>query len=240
MTTRLFAKTEMMSLVLVILATAFGCQPRAESPEKAMPTGALPGGDCMTSWQCREFGHCTPDGDWCVVGSDLECAGSLGCALNGWCAADTDTGWCVAKTAAHCEASQICTTRGACTPHGPCCSQNCVNNVLEDTWSENADKPPTYTQVIQPIYQHHCTPCHAGDTPEGCAGGTCFVSFYEAIVFDSTLCEETTMGECSLQRLLASKDLSDDIGLIGSEVYIIIPAPEIGLLTEWVALGMPE
>ena len=160
--------------------------------------------------------------------------------MNGWCGADMETGWCVAQTTAHCEGSQICTSREACTPHGPCCSQNCVNEVVEDTWSETAGATVGYTDIIQPIYQRHCTPCHQGEVPEGCAGGTCLASFYTDTLLDSYLCEGVTMAECALTRLLSVKDPDTEGGLIGSEVYIIIPEPELALMAAWVELGMPE
>ncbi len=105
--------------------------------------------------------------------------------------------------------------------------------------------PLTYAGQIQPILRYYCTPCHLGDTPTGCVGGTCFVSFYEALLFPAynNQCTGLNKAQCGMGRILISLPTSgvpDTDKLIGpTDEPIVVAEAYIKALEAWLAAGTP-
>jgi len=101
----------------------------------------------------------------------------------------------------------------------------------------------TYHQDIQPIYDKHCSFCHAGCSPDTCAGGTCFVTYYEALFYAAPICgEEMNVAECGLYRIEFTKtsDGPNDLKLLDRHnAPIIVPDADIATIAQWISQGMP-
>lgn len=81
------------------------------------------------------FGKCTAKDGRCVVGSDADCAGALGCAASGLCIARS--GVCVVGDDTACKTSRECTTAGLCFAREGRCAAAAQDDC---TRSENCKK----------------------------------------------------------------------------------------------------
>jgi hypothetical protein len=101
----------------------------------------------------------------------------------------------------------------------------------------------TYHQDIQPIYEKHCGFCHAGCSPDGCAGNTCFVTYFEALLYPAPICgDQMNIAECGLYRIEFTKtsDGPNDLKLLGpGNAPIIVPDEDIATIAQWISQGMP-
>jgi hypothetical protein len=97
----------------------------------------------------------------------------------------------------------------------------------------------TYYKDIQPIYQEYCWPCHAGCTPDGCPGDSCFVTDYDALLFQVK--GGMSIAEYGLYRIEMTKSGADpENALVGTDNEpIIVPDEDIATLEQWLQQGMP-
>ena len=97
----------------------------------------------------------------------------------------------------------------------------------------------TYHQDIQPIYEKHCGFCHAGCSPDGCAGNTCFVTYFEALLYPAPICgDQMNIAECGLYRIEFTKtsDGPNDLKLLGpGNAPIIVPDEDIATIAQWIS-----
>jgi len=101
----------------------------------------------------------------------------------------------------------------------------------------------TYYQDIQPIYEKHCGFCHSGCSPDGCAGNSCFASYYEALLYPAPVCNgDMNMADCGLYRIEFTKTSVGPhvLKLVGEDnTPIIVPDEDIATIAQWISQGMP-
>ena len=192
--------------------------------------------ECEAHWLCQDLGRCAPQADTCVANSDANCAASLQCTIHGLCY--FEGGECVASNDS-CENSKACTYMGICKYSGPCCFFGCPPEPFFD--EDSLDQVNvTYENTIQPLYQHYCVPCHAGEEPSSCDGETCLASFKEAAMLPSYGCDNgISKAECALDLIMFTRDPHNSRGLETEGGYIIVPDHQTELMKAWIKAGFP-
>ncbi len=91
---------------------------------------------------------------------------------------------------------------------------------------------PTYTAIIQPLFDFHCGACHSGNDSNDCSGVTCFASQYQHNLVNSVMCSGKTVGECALDLIEA--------GSMPPGCPTCVTAEDKAWIRAWIDAGMPE
>ncbi len=99
----------------------------------------------------------------------------------------------------------------------------------------------TYTDDVQPLLEAHCAPCHTG----GEAWLPDFAVSYAAMRAPAEhRCEGETVGACVLRALEVQVPEGEGCRTVEDpfhrEGWVCLDEAQIGHVSAWVALGMPE
>ena len=121
------------------------------------------------------------------------------------------------------------------------CGCSATSSPADDGTSSGAEL--SYYQDIQPIYQKHCGYCHAGCAPDKCAGGSCFATYHEALLYPASVCnDQMNIAECGIYRMEYTKQVDGPphLKLVGEDnLPVIVPDEDIAKVSQWVQQGMP-
>ena len=225
----------------------------AESSTTATTSGSTGTGGCDVEADCDDEDACTDDG--CSEGvcshfpvdfddddacTDDACDPGTGEVTN--TPVDVDDG--DACTADLCDprTGEITHEGDGCNDGDVCTTDACVDGA---TCTNTADQCSATHAGVQPIFVAKCGPCHEGDTPTGCAGGTCLASFYEAtqLTLVGGACDGQTAFDCILQTI-ADGSMPRGVTCTGdtaldAETPGCIQVAERAAIEQWVGAGAP-